>query len=170
MTPTTRAINSTVDITISEHNSVSPTNAAADIRTTQSVNPRPSGPRQSDTSAASNGILDITPSKPPPCREGRIPLTNKSFTIEEMEEAVEKIVTHLSVNRAALSSVKRSKVSAPDDRVSSTTIGMAGMVFVGVVLGLIFISDIIKLVYDFRLAFGNIKKPTKLAVKRNGAE
>ncbi|KAK3761302.1 hypothetical protein RRG08_014313 [Elysia crispata] len=128
LTPTTRAINSTVDITISEHNSVSPTNAAADIRTTQSVNPRPSGPRQSDTSAASNGILDITPSKPPPCREGRIPLTNKSFTIEEMEEAVEKIVTHLSVNRAALSSVKRSKVSAPDDRVSSTTIGMAGMI------------------------------------------
>ncbi|KAK3751449.1 hypothetical protein RRG08_051174 [Elysia crispata] len=120
-----------------------------------------SRPTQFNTSIASNGIVDNTSSGPPRCREVRIPQTNKTLTSEEVEETVEKIIMNLIVNRGALSSVKRSKISAPDNRVSSTTMGLAGIVFTVLVFGLIFISDISKLVHDFRLAFGNIKKPSR---------
>ena len=117
-----------------------------------------SRPAQSDTSTASNGNEDISSSGPPRCREVRVPLTNTTLTMKELEEAVEKIIDHLSVNIEDLSSVKRSKISAPDDRVSSTTMGMGGIVFIVVVLGLVFVSDVSKLVHDLRSALGGTKK------------
>ena len=117
-----------------------------------------SRPAQSDTSTASNGNEDISSSGPPRCREVRVPLTNTTLTLKELEEAVEKIIDHLSVNTEDLSSVKRSKISAPDNRVSSTTMGMGGIVFIVVVLGLVFVSDVSKLVHDLRSALGGTKK------------
>ena len=148
--------------TASHQGSASSTIASVDITTKQSENPSPPEPPHTDTSTASNGILhDSPPSGRPRCGEVRLPLINKTLTVEEVEETVEKIITHLSVNKEVLSSYKRRKISAPDDRVSSTTMGMGGIIFIGAVLGLVFISDISKLLYDFRLAFGNIKKPTK---------
>ena len=128
-------------------NSVSSQNAAADTTT-----------RHSDSSTSSNGIGDIAPTGQP-CREIRYPLTNTTLTMDEVEETVEKIIMYLTVNTKELSSHKRSKISAPDDRVSSTVIGMGGIIFIGVTFGLIFVSDIGKLICDLRLAMSDLKSP-----------
>ena len=187
-TLTTEEINSGLDISTSQQHPTSSVNAETDIATQQNGNQVTTGSPRSDSSATSNGIVDITPSGPqqydistesngiadiaptlngivdvipsgpPRCREVRIPLTNTTLTTKEVEETVEKIITHLSVKKEALSSVKRSKISAPDDRVSSTTMGMGGMVFIGVVLGLVFVSDVSRLLYHLRAALGGIKR------------
>ena len=146
---------------IVDNTSSRPTQFNTSIASNGIVDNTSSRPTQFNTPTASNGIVDNTSSGPPRCREVRIPQTNKTLTSEEVEETVEKIIMNLIVNRGALSSVKRSKISAPDNRVSSTTMGLAGIVFTVLVFGLIFISDISKLVHDFRLAFGNIKKPSR---------
>ncbi|KAK3764723.1 hypothetical protein RRG08_042033 [Elysia crispata] len=99
---------------------------------------------------------DIMPSGTPPCKE--IPLINTTFSKKEVEEIVEKLIVHLRVKAEDLSKVKRSKTSAPDDRVSSTTMGMGGIVFIAVVLGLVFVSDISKLLKDLRMAIRDVKK------------
>ena len=176
--PTTEATHSGLNATTYQQDSLSSHKTDADITTIQSESLSPNGLTLSDTSSASNGNVGITPMVPiqsdttatsgigvditphgsPRCREVRVPLTNTTLTMKELEEAVEKIIDHLSVNIEELSSVKRSKISAPDDRVSSTTMGMGGIVFIVVVLGLVFVSDVSKLVHDLRSALGGTKK------------
>ncbi|RUS87313.1 hypothetical protein EGW08_004925, partial [Elysia chlorotica] len=106
-----------------------------------------------------NGNVDITPSGPMLCRQG-VPtlLTNKTLTTKEVQETVDEIVNHLSVKTEKLSSVKRSKISAIDDRVSSTTMGMGGLIFIGIVFGFVLVSDMRKLVHDLKIAVGNTCK------------
>ncbi|KAK3750363.1 hypothetical protein RRG08_060125, partial [Elysia crispata] len=167
---TSTASNGNVDSTPSGS-----TQSATSTASNDNVDNTPSGPPQSATSTASNGNVDNMPSGPPQsatstvsngnvnstlqrCREIRTPLSNTTLTLKEMEETVEKIITHLRVNTEELSSVKRSKISAPDDRVSSTTMGMGGIVFIVVVTGLMIVSDIGKLVHDLRFALGVTNK------------
>ncbi|KAK3742043.1 hypothetical protein RRG08_060127 [Elysia crispata] len=151
---TSTASNDNVDNTPS-----GPPQSATSTASNGNVDNTPSGSMQSATSTASNGNVDNTPSGSmqsatstasngnvnstlPRCREIRTPLSNTTLTLKEMEGTVEKIITHLRVNTEELSSVKRSKISAPDDRVSSTTMGMGGIVFIVVVTGLMIVSDI----------------------------
>ena len=84
------------------------------------------------------------------CQEVNILNTNITLNADELEAILEKIITHLSVNTEALSKVRRAKISAPDDRVSSTTMGLFSLLFIGVTLGLIFMLDINKIVTDIR--------------------
>ena len=91
-----------------------------------------------------------------PCRQiPHIPDTN--LTRAELTEVLEGIVRHLSVKTEDLSSVKRSKISAPDERASSTAMGYFSLTFIGVALGTVLLLDLSKLVSDCTLAFGNVK-------------
>ncbi|RUS85336.1 hypothetical protein EGW08_006879, partial [Elysia chlorotica] len=110
------------------------------------------------TTTAPDGTTGVKPTEAVLCRRAQSPKTNTTLTQKEVQETVEEIVTHLSVQTEKLSSVTRSKTSAPDDRASSTTMGMGGMVFIGVVFGLIILSDISKILHDLRIAMRNIKK------------
>ncbi|GFR66094.1 hypothetical protein ElyMa_001962100 [Elysia marginata] len=119
---------------------------------------------QSNTEPTTNTRTEDTAvytssTRPPSCRPAVPMHTNVTFTTEEVEESVEKIVTHLSVKPETLSSVKRSKISAPDDRVSSATMGMGGVAFIGLVLGLVILSDVVKILSDIRLAWAILTKP-----------
>ena len=104
------------------------------------------------TSQQDSASVITTPSGPLPCKEAGIPLSNANLTRKEVEEALKKIISHLSVEAESLSKVKRSKISAPDERTSSTMMGIGGLVFILVVLGLMLVFDIPKLVQDVRLA------------------
>ena len=106
-----------------------------------------------DTTGPSN-----TPSGLVTCLEAQYEPSNVTLTEEELQNVLDQIVANLSVNTDDLSKVRRSKISAPDDRASSTTVGLFGISFVGVVLGLVFILDLSKLVSDIRLGFAKMRR------------
>ncbi|RUS71797.1 hypothetical protein EGW08_020433, partial [Elysia chlorotica] len=96
-----------------------------------------------------------TPTGQAPCRVVRTPVVNATPTKRQVQEKVEEIVTHLSVQPEKLSSVKRSKTSAPDLRASSTTMGLGGIIFIGALFGLLIVSDFSKIVHDLRFFLGS---------------
>ncbi|RUS71019.1 hypothetical protein EGW08_021221, partial [Elysia chlorotica] len=79
------------------------------------------------------------------------------LTSEQLENVLEEITTRLTVPKAGLSSVKRTKVSVPDHRVSSTSMGYFSLVFIAAFLGLVIVSDLRKLFVDMRIATRNIR-------------
>ncbi|GFR85615.1 hypothetical protein ElyMa_000700700 [Elysia marginata] len=83
--------------------------------------------------------------------------TAVTMTTEELEEALEEITQHLTVETSSLSSVRRTKESAPDERASSTSMGYFSLVFICVFLGLLILSDCRKLYVDLRTAVENIR-------------
>lgn len=83
--------------------------------------------------------------------------TEVTMTSSELEEALEQITTHLTVEKSSLSSTKRAKESAPDERASSTSMGYFSLSLIGAFLGLVIVSDFGKLFIDMKLAIRNIK-------------
>ena len=98
----------------------------------------------------------VTEDTAPECSHIHFPDTNITLSGEELRKALDQLVAHLTVNAEDLSKVKRSKISAPDDRVSSTTVGLFSITFIGVITGLVIVLDVSKLVSDCRLAVGNL--------------
>ena len=145
-TLTTKATNSGPDIsTVQQDLASSPTTATG-------ATAIQSGSLQSVTSTSPNIVLDNASPGPPPCSEIRNPLTNTTLTMEEVEETGRRLVSQLSVKTETLSSVRRSKISAPDDRVSCAVMGMTGILFVGIAFGLIFFLDASNIVHHLRFA------------------
>ena len=112
---------------------------------------------ETSTSAPNPEDFTVTPGASQ-CDHTQNSQSSVNLTQEELDEMVKTLVAHLSVNTEDLSSVKRSKISAPDDRASSTTMGYFGITLIGVTFGTIIFLDIGKLVFDIRLAISNIRK------------
>ncbi|GFS19614.1 hypothetical protein ElyMa_006877400, partial [Elysia marginata] len=104
-----------------------------------------------------NIAVDSIPTGQPPCRQDRIPYINFTLSTKEIEETKDKIINHLKVETEALSSFKRSKISAPDQRASSTSMGIFGLGFITIILVVVIVSDISKLLLDIKLALANIR-------------
>ncbi|GFN77151.1 C-type lectin [Plakobranchus ocellatus] len=88
----------------------------------------------------------------PGCKESNVQDVNITLTSEELEEVIEKIVSNLWVEKSSLSSSRRKKESTPDERVSSTTMGVVSISFIATILGLIIVSDFPKLFLDLKKA------------------
>ena len=104
------------------------------------------------TTAAHTASSDTTPADPPHCDQSAI--LNRTITEllkpEKMEEVLEEIVTNLSMKKVDLSAMKRKKVSAPDSRTSSTSMGYLSLSLLGVLFGLLILSDCPRLIQDTR--------------------
>nr|KAG5704635.1 hypothetical protein BaRGS_025277 [Batillaria attramentaria] len=66
------------------------------------------------------------------------------------QTGVSKQPKELAVNVSSLSSTRRQKESAPDSRASSTSMGVAGMVVVALLLGGIVFWDVWVMIAHFR--------------------
>ena len=80
----------------------------------------------------------------------------KNMTVAETFEAVKQLQKDLLVDKAELSSFKRKKISAADERSSSKGIGALGIVTLIGVLCMLLISDSPVLVRDFKNLLQNI--------------
>ncbi|KAK3803132.1 hypothetical protein RRG08_060104 [Elysia crispata] len=103
----------------------------------KSLKSKPICPTTPTTAAPITTTINATSEQPPPDCGVSTVTAPASLTNEELEEALEEITTRLTVKKAALSSVKRTKVSAPDQRASSTSMGYFSLSFIGVFLGLV---------------------------------
>ncbi|KAK3101189.1 hypothetical protein FSP39_001624 [Pinctada imbricata] len=63
-----------------------------------------------------------------------------------MKERIQDIKQTLSLNKSDLSKQVRRKISAPDERMSSTLLGCVGVVFLVFSIGVIVIPDTMKLI------------------------
>ncbi|XP_063417660.1 uncharacterized protein LOC134700230 [Mytilus trossulus] len=89
-------------------------------------------------------------------------VTNKTQEelLKELESELQNIKKELAVNKTQLSSSIRRRSSAPDKRKSSETIGLAGVAFICIVVGLVVLVDLLSLVKFVKstITFWNSKK------------
>ena len=78
--------------------------------------------------------------------ENLIPNRTNEELLEILQPVLKKLENELKVQNTKLSSYKRKKISAPDDRKSSNTIGYFGIAFIATVFGLLVIADVTKLI------------------------
>jgi len=77
------------------------------------------------------------------------------------EEVVEQLVQNLTIERSDLSSVRRKKTSAQDDRKSSQTFGVVGVIVISIVCGSVVLLDIPKVILNVKRLCRNSKKKRK---------
>ncbi|XP_069128910.1 secretory phospholipase A2 receptor-like [Argopecten irradians] len=65
-----------------------------------------------------------------------------NMTLEELQLAVAKLKSELSVNKSSLSSFIRRKTSAGDQRESASIVGYVGSAIICVILGLVIVADL----------------------------
>ena len=78
------------------------------------------------------------------------------MTVADTLEAVKQLKQELLVDKTKLSSTKRKKISAPDERPSSKGIGVLGIVMLTGVLCMLVIVDAPVLVRDMKTLLQNV--------------
>ena len=111
-----------------------------------------------DTTTAATTSSDTAQPESPECG----PNINLNRTITELlkpgkiEEVVAEIRTKLSMKKQNLSAVKRTKISAPNEKQSSKNLGYFNISFFGIFFSLVILSDCPKVFRDIRSAVRNI--------------
>ncbi|KAK3093821.1 hypothetical protein FSP39_020601 [Pinctada imbricata] len=94
------------------------------------------------------------------------PLTTDTFPVNmTLSEQVDWLRTTLSIDRKGTALVKRSKISASDDRVSAQGLGYAGGIILILFLGGIVSLDLSRLFKDAQLGFKRCRRRMKMFVR-----
>ncbi|CAG2186221.1 unnamed protein product [Mytilus edulis] len=72
--------------------------------------------------------------------------TREELLLKELESELQNIKKELKVNKTQLSSSIRRRLSAPDKRKSSKTMGLAGVAFICIVVGLVVLVDLLSFI------------------------
>ncbi|XP_069108506.1 uncharacterized protein [Argopecten irradians] len=140
-TSTTASTHSSTSTTASTHSSTS-TTASTHSSTTTTASTHSSTSTTASTPFNNNNNTTTHTERCCSCVTKR-PITN--LTTAQLQSAIDKLKSELSLNKATLSSVIRKKTCATDNRPSSAVIGMTGAVFLAIPFVLLIFCDITRL-------------------------
>lgn len=92
-----------------------------------------------------------------PCSKTVVDPKYQNLTKEKIDRIVEEIKKELTVEKGNLSSSIRKKISAKDNRPSSTGIGSVGIVFFVIVFGGLILSDVSAIYQHLIILKNNIR-------------
>ncbi|GFN98030.1 mannose-binding protein c [Plakobranchus ocellatus] len=160
--PTTDIIDSSVIETTFEEHSMDTTPMDIENVTRDGVTLTTEAIDYSGTEITSKANQENNISRPttanPNCEDIHLKIINKTLSAVELNEVVEQIVSHLHVEKTSLSSSRRKKESSPDNRVSSTSMGVLSISIILTVLALFILPDFLAACFGLKKILAKVFK------------